>query len=592
MRSQLLIVMTVVLAAAFGVAVWETATVQREMVAMTTCWRAADAAHVLLTRSQQFMEEAAAPVFAAVGGRAPVTANTPLAPPSAMAVAEDRVRQCHCALVLPATSYFRVDAVNGTAAGGGLMILYPAGADSAGLRDAVRRTASSLQSDGVIAAAVTRTATDTDALRAVAVLSPTFGADGQLRAVYGMLVAPAAFASATVRPAFDGAPLFSMRAKDGHWYHNSEIVNLQVRDHRETLLYKTGDIPADAWVPKAWGHWCIGMAPTTPRMANLMVHLGLPPAIGDLWTLQNIAASRVPLLSALLLSLLACGAAAALASRREGELSALREQFVASVSHELRMPLAHILLSAETLSLQRARSQAERDDAADAIVRETQRLASLVDNVLFFSRIEHHTLTVSPEPVDLATYLEDVITDIRPLADAAGVTLVCEVPGSPSAFIDPRSFRQVLYNLVDNAIKYGPRGQCITVGAGVAAAPTDAGPARVRIWVADQGFGIPAGSERVIFEPFVRLERDRGRSVAGSGLGLAVVRELVQLHEGAIWVEPGPGACGTMFVIDVAVPVVGTPEPTAGSAPGPQSAEWLAAAFRNVGNVRDVLKRR
>jgi signal transduction histidine kinase len=592
MRSQLLIVITVVLAAAFGVAVWETATVQREMVAMTTCWRAADAANVLLTRSQQYMEEAAAPVFAAVGGRAALASGTPLAPPAAMAVAEDRVRRCHCAMLLPATSYFRVDAVNGAVAGGGLLTLYPEGADSAGLRDAVARTAKSLQYDGVIAAAVTRTVADTDTLRAVAVLSPTFGPDGQLRAVYGMLVSPAAFASATVRPAFDGAPLFSMRAKDGHWYRNSEIVHLQVRDHQETLLYTTGDIPADAWVPKAWGHWCLGMAPTTPRMANLMVHLGLPPAIGDLWTLHNVAASRVPLLSALLISLLACGAAAALASRREGELSALREQFVAGVSHELRMPLAHILLSAETLSLHRARSQAERDDAADAIVRETQRLASLVDNVLFFSRIEHHTLTVSPEAVDLATYLDDVITDVRPLADAAGVTLICEVAAAPSAFIDPRSFRQVLYNLVDNAIKYGPRGQCITVGAGTASAAADAGPPRIRIWVADQGFGIPAGSERAIFEPFVRLERDRGRSVAGSGLGLAVVRELVQRHGGQIWVEPGPDGTGTLFVIDVAAWVEPTPEPASTPRARPGPAEWVAAAFRGAGNVRNVLKRR
>jgi two-component system phosphate regulon sensor histidine kinase PhoR len=294
----------------------------------------------------------------------------------------------------------------------------------------------------------------------------------------------------------------------------------------------------------------------TPRMANLMVHLGMPPAIGDRMTLENVAASRVPILAALLLSLFACGAAAALAVRREGELAALREQFVTSVSHELRMPLAHILLSAETLSLQRARSQAERDEAADAIVRETQRLASLVDNVLFFSRIEHHTLTVSPEPVDVAPYLEDVLADLRPMADAASVTLTCEVAKAPPAFIDPRSFRQVVYNLIDNAIKYGPRGQRITVGARAAATSGDAEPTRVRIWVGDQGLGIPVGSERIIFEPFVRLKRDRERSVAGSGLGLAVVREIVRRHEGHIWVEPVPGGIGTLVVIDVAAATV------------------------------------
>jgi signal transduction histidine kinase len=556
MRSQLLIVLTVVLAAAFGIAVVETATVQREMVAMTTCWRAADAARTLLTRSQHLLEAAAAPVFAAVGGRAPTGDTIVLAPPSALARAEDRVRQCHCAMPLPAIAYFRFDAIGNKVAPGRLT-MYPAYADSTGLRDAVRRTSMSLTYDGVIAAAVTRTAADTDTLRAVAVVSPTFGPDGQVRAVYGMLLAPAAFADATLLPAFDGPPLMSMQSIDGRYYSNREMVNLQVVDHRETMLLKTGDIPASAWLPGAWGHWCVGMAPMTPHMANLMVHLGMPPSIGDRMTLNNVAASRVPILAALLISLLACGAAAALAARREGELADLREQFVTSVSHELRMPLAHILLSAETLSLQRARSQAERDEAADAIVRETQRLASLVDNVLFFSRIEHHTLALAPEPIDLTTYLDDVLADIRPLADAAGVTLVYEVAAAtPPGFLDPRAFRQVLYNLIDNAIKYGPRGQRITVGARPAATVGDAEATRIRIWVGDQGLGIPAGSERIIFEPFVRLERDRTRSIAGSGLGLAVVREIVQRHEATIWVEPVPGGVGTLFVIDIAAATV------------------------------------
>src|ERR1700733_5792935 len=98
---------------------------------------------------------------------------------------------------------------------------------AAGPRDAVRRTTMSLTYDGVIAAAVTRTPSDTDRLRAVAVLSPTFGPDGALRAVYGMMIPPSAFASATLIPAFDGPPLMEMWAEDGHLYTNREMVNLQ-----------------------------------------------------------------------------------------------------------------------------------------------------------------------------------------------------------------------------------------------------------------------------------------------------------------------------------------------------------------------------
>ena len=179
-------------------------------------------------------------------------------------------------------------------------------------------------------------------------------------------------------------------------------------------------------------------------------------------------------------------------------------------------------------------------------MREAQRLTGVVDNVLFFSRIEHHNARVAPEPTNLASLIEDALVAARALAAGKDVTLVSTVPVGLNAMVDPGAFRQVLYNLIDNAIKYGPRGQRVTVGANAAQTT----PGRVSIWVQDQGLGIPNGQESAIFEPFVRLERDRNSAVAGSGLGLAVVRHLVAAHGGRIWVEPRAEA-GTRFVIDL-----------------------------------------
>jgi len=183
----------------------------------------------------------------------------------------------------------------------------------------------------------------------------------------------------------------------------------------------------------------------------------------------------------LLVGILACSAAAAFAARREAELAGLRSDFVTSISHELRMPLAQILLFGETLSLDRARSQAERDEAADAIVRETQRLAGVVDNVLYFSRIEHHNLAVVTEPVDLAAFVDDTVADMRLLADDARIALDASVPPALVVQIDRGAFRRVLFDLVDNAIKYGPRGQRVTIAArerGGDLRPVRAAPAR------------------------------------------------------------------------------------------------------------------
>lgn len=546
--SQLLILMTLLLAVAFVGGVWNTARVQRMKVSQASCYFAADASRVLQARSRLFLETASSPIFGAIGGRVPLANGTPLPPPTALAAAATAVARCHCAPQLPARDYLRLDISDSTGAGGAFLFepsplgisdsAFPIG-DSVGVRDAIVRMLPMIRNGGVVAAAVTRTPSYDDTLRSVAIISPKFGADGRIRAVYGLIVTPRDFATSVVAPVFDRVPVFASGLSDANRRSNRELANLAVLDYQYTPLYQTGPM-ADTL------SGCVGMAPPEPGMALIKFHLSPPPQVYARWTDQTIAESGLPLLGVLLAGMLACGAAAAFAARRETELAALRSDFVTGVSHELRMPLAQILLSAETLSLGRIRSEAERDDAADAIVREAQRLTGVVDNVLFFSRIEHHNARITPEPTDLAGLIEDALAAARPLAAGKDVSLVNAVSTPLAAVVDAGAFRQVLYNLLDNAIKYGPHGQHVVVGGDT----TPAKPGRVLIWVQDQGLGIPSGQEAAIFEPFVRLERDRNSGVAGSGLGLAVVQHLVTAHGGRIYVEPTTEA-GTRFVIDL-----------------------------------------
>jgi signal transduction histidine kinase len=583
--SQSLIGLTALLVVVFGYTVVQTVRQERYNVTPATCYFAADAARVLMARASLALQSAVAPIFAAVGGRAPLAASAPVLPPTALGAAADAVDRCHCAPRLPTVGFFRVDIVDGVP--GKVLIdrrlddasdgsSVTTGLDSTVIRQTVARNLDRLDGPELVAAAVTGTASETDTLRAIAVLSPKPGSDGRLRAVYGMVVRPTDFVVAVIVPVFQHAPLFLYAMSTQEMLPNADIASVAVLDNQWTVLYQSAAMPPYA-VSKAnlTGTGCFGTTARDYAMAILAVHIVVKPDAAARWVATNTDVSRLVSLGVLLAGILGCSAAAAFAARREAELAGLRSDFVTSISHELRMPLAQILLFGETLSLGRARSQTERDEAADAIVRETLRLSGVVDNVLHFSRIEHHNLGIAPEPIDLAAFVGDVVTDMRLLADAAGITVETAIPTGLVVRLDHRAFRRVLFDLFDNAIKYGPRGQHVTIAA------REANPRRVWLSVEDQGPGIPALSEATIFQPFVRLKRDRNSGVAGSGLGLAVVHEIVSRHDGRIWVEKG-AVGGARFVIDLPCHAgAATPVPMAtanGESPDRPAASRLGAA--------------
>jgi signal transduction histidine kinase len=273
--------------------------------------------------------------------------------------------------------------------------------------------------------------------------------------------------------------------------------------------------------------------------------------------------ARLPLLLGLFALTAALTAVATLQFRREQELLRLRQDFTSSVSHELRTPLTQILLFGETLELGRAGGEDARREAVSVIVQEARRLAHLVENVLHLSRAERRMVRVSPLPALLAPLLREIVERFAPLAGADAVRIRTELDETLLGLVDADALHQVVINLLDNAIKYG--------GDGPVTLRTALREAAARIEVEDAGPGVPATAQARIWEPFVRLRPDIG--VPGSGIGLAVVRELVAAHGGTCRVETASSG-GARFVLEL--PGAGRLDPAAGRPAAPEVA-WPAS---------------
>ena len=255
----------------------------------------------------------------------------------------------------------------------------------------------------------------------------------------------------------------------------------------------------------------------------------------------------------LLVSHLSAGLAAANAyedERRRAEaladLDRAKTAFFGNVSHEFRTPLSLLLGPLEDLrERQNGMTPAVRDQL-DVMYRNGVRLLKLVNTLLDFSRIEAGRVQANYEPTDLATYTAELASAFRSLVERAGLALDVECPpltGLPApVYIDREMWEKIVLNLLSNAFKYTFAG---TIK--VTLRPVDAGGA-VELAVCDTGVGIPASELPHLFERFHRVEGARARTHEGSGIGLALVQELVQLHGGAIRVESVEGSGTTVTV--------------------------------------------
>jgi two-component system phosphate regulon sensor histidine kinase PhoR len=208
-------------------------------------------------------------------------------------------------------------------------------------------------------------------------------------------------------------------------------------------------------------------------------------------------------------------------------LSTLRADFVSLVSHELRAPMASIVGSAETLQQRwRELSPSQRESFLALIGSETARLAALVGDVLDTSRIEAGTFTYKFEDVDLAELVRDAVANVALAQDE--VTLSTDVDdGLPSIRGDRDRLKQVLTNLIDNAVKYSPAGEEVVVSAYQQ-------DSAIRVDVIDRGPGVPREQHRLIFEKFGRANIPGSPGKPGTGLGLFIARSIAEAHGGSL----------------------------------------------------------
>jgi signal transduction histidine kinase len=223
-------------------------------------------------------------------------------------------------------------------------------------------------------------------------------------------------------------------------------------------------------------------------------------------------------------------------------LSALRADFVSLVSHELRAPMASVVGSAQTLRERwRELNPDQRDSFLALIGNETERLAALIGDVLDTSRIDAGTFTYRFADVDLGALVRDSVAGIALAQDE--VSVVSDVHGElPTVRGDRDRLQQVLTNLLDNAVKYSPSGEKVTVSA-------FRQDSRVRIQVSDHGPGVPADQQRVIFEKFGRGHTAGSPGKPGTGLGLYIARSIAEAHGGVLEVDSGPAPGATFTLV-------------------------------------------
>ncbi|HEY3743637.1 MAG TPA: HAMP domain-containing sensor histidine kinase [Bryobacteraceae bacterium] len=239
-------------------------------------------------------------------------------------------------------------------------------------------------------------------------------------------------------------------------------------------------------------------------------------------------------------------------TRRAQALSELQMQFVAGVSHELRTPLTVIRTAAHNLTTGIVKTgdvnQVQR--YGRLIGSETEKLTAIVEQVLAFANSEAGRAIRKREPVAVESLIQQSLADCgTAIADAQ-----CVVESTIAADVvplwgDPTALRHALQNLLNNAAKYGAEGHWIGVSAAMAAGPKQ--QPLVEIRVADRGAGIPADERSQIFDPFYRGRRAIDDQVHGTGLGLALVKRIVEAHGGTIGVEPGPDQRGAEFTVRI-----------------------------------------
>ena len=362
----------------------------------------------------------------------------------------------------------------------------------------------------------------------------TFDVLGRPATGYGFATDPEAYFGDAIQRVLRGQRLLPPALTRG--IAIDSILAVRVRDLDGALVYQN----FTTFDPR----YAAAMDSAEGRQGGLQFNVAINPAMADRLIIGGMPRSNL----ASLVGLFALSAGLLVLVlyqlHRQQELVRLRSEFVSGVSHELRTPLAQIRLLAELLRLGKIPTEERRERSLRIIDQEARRLTFLVESILSFSALEREK--VVPTTTDVAAEIDEIVTGFQPLASTRGVTLEPRLEPGLVANVDRSAMRQMLLNLLDNAVRYGPDGQTVRV-------ITESQNGTWRLIVEDQGKGIPAAERERIFEPYYRLNRDARGEKGGSGIGLAVVRGLVEKHGGRVMVADAAAGAGARFSLELPV---------------------------------------
>lgn len=383
---------------------------------------------------------------------------------------------------------------------------------------------------------VTHSVLDLDGEPQILVYITRRGSGADLSDVYGFAAAADGYTRALVEPLYRERPLLPI-AIVGRAPGDS-LYSLTISDSAGRAYYRS---------PVQYAGRFRGRVPIDPSLNPLTVELALRPETAERLVMGGIPKSRLPMIAALFALTTVLLLFVIRQLRSEYHWARARDYFVSGVSHELRTPLAQIVLYSDLLRFEKLPAPEERQRATEVIAEEARRLTILVENLLRFSREGGGQPRIYPFPTALGPLVHATVQAFAPLVSSTGATLKTSVDDRVWASVDQQAIRQIVFNLLDNAVKYGRK-------AGTVRISTALDGAEARIEVEDQGPGIPPEDRERAWEPFIRLAHRVDEPVAGSGIGLAVVRTLVELHGGRAWIEgSGSGSLGGARVV-VALP--------------------------------------
>ena len=396
-------------------------------------------------------------------------------------------------------------------------------------------------------------------------MAPERRADGRTVALFGVAYARSVALRTHVGHVLHGVSLLPAPARERSDSTTSDSAKsdgtgvdnaaLAVR-----LRYATGLLDAVSPAAADDAVWHSGFVATRAidgRDGGFTVEVAVADSVGRRYVeaAAPLGGERLMLGGVLLLGL-GFAAAAALGLRRQYKLAEARRTFVAAVSHELRTPLAHVNALSETLLLGRAESPEQAQRWLRAIHREGRRLSVLTENVLLHARGERRGIRAAPQWTDVGAVVHDAVSLVEAQAQARSARVVIAGTavdgrvGGAGGWIDATAVRQIVINFIENALKFGPDGQTVTVTVDLErpTAPSGTG-GLLRLSVADEGPGVPPADRDRIWQPFVRLA-EGGSAPAGTGLGLSVVRQLVEELGGRWSVCDAPGH-GARFSVEL-----------------------------------------